>query len=177
MLPKVCEALVLVAQCTTTIALAAEDRQEQLAQPGAVSVPFESMKTYFSDVRLQGQGLVELVIGEWIQPSGLFGLTQRCLIELLRQLDEFLPRINFGKPVSERAVPTPSPADGAGFSYLKRDLVRMLGVLSHESKTVQDRVREVGGLPVVMNLCVIDERNPCKILFHFLVFALLANTR
>jgi len=82
-------------------------------------------------------------------------------LELLRQLDEFLPRINFGKPVSERAVPAPSPADGAGFSYLKRDLVRMLGVLSHESRSVQDRVREAGGLPVVMNLCVIDERNPC----------------
>ena len=49
-----------------------------------------------------------------------------------------------------------------GFSYLKRDLVRLLGVLCHGVKSVQDRVREAGGLPVVMNMCVIDERNPCQ---------------
>ena len=56
----------------------------------------------------------------------------------------------------------PAVADGSGFSYLKRDLVRLLGVLAHGVKDVQDRTREAGGLPVIMNLCVIDERNPCK---------------
>lgn len=55
----------------------------------------------------------------------------------------------------------PAVADGSGFTYLKRDLVRLLGVLAHGVKDVQDRTREAGGLPVIMNLCVIDERNPC----------------
>ena len=50
----------------------------------------------------------------------------------------------------------------AGFSYVKRDLVRLLGVLCAGEKVVQDRVRVCGGIPVVMNLCVVDERNPCK---------------
>ena len=50
----------------------------------------------------------------------------------------------------------------AGFSYVKRDLVRFLGVLCAGKKVVQDRVRDCGGIPVVMNLCVVDERNPCK---------------
>lgn len=51
--------------------------------------------------------------------------------------------------------------DGIGFSYLKRDLVRLLGILCHGIKAVQDRARLCGGIEVVMNLCVIDERNPC----------------
>jgi ataxin-10 len=62
----------------------------------------------------------------------------------------------------------PAVADGSGFTYLKRDLVRLLGVLAHGVKDVQDRTREAGGLPVIMNLCVIDERNPCMWALFFL---------
>lgn len=82
-------------------------------------------------------------------------------------LDFFLPRINFGKPVSSSGLANPqgtsvaSSVDSTGFSYLKRDLVRLLGVLCHEVRAVQDRIRMADGIPVVMNLCVIDERNPC----------------
>jgi len=66
------------------------------------------------------------------------------------------------------ATPPKDPAtedDGpvkAGFSYVKRDLVRLLGILCAGKSAVQDRVRACGGIPVVMNLCVVDERNPCK---------------
>jgi ataxin-10 len=85
--------------------------------------------------------------------------------DLLSLLDIFLPRIQFGKPVNSDGTPLSSdrspPADVSGFSYVKRDLVRLLGVLSHGVQSVQDRTREAGGLPVVMNMCVVDERNPC----------------
>lgn len=82
--------------------------------------------------------------------------------DCLRQLNLFLPRINFGKPVSPDGSPSLQRSQSAdGFSYLKRDLVRLLGVLCHGVRAVQDRTRVAGGLPVVMNLCVIDERNPC----------------
>jgi Spinocerebellar ataxia type 10 protein domain len=50
-----------------------------------------------------------------------------------------------------------------GFAYLKRDLVRLLGILCWRKKYVQDRIRLCGGIPVVMNLCVVDERNPCEL--------------
>ncbi|KAJ3893332.1 spinocerebellar ataxia type 10 protein domain-containing protein [Lentinula edodes] len=130
LLPKVCEALVLTAQCIITITLAAHS-----------------------------VGLVE------------------NLVELLRLLDRFLPRINFGKPVATSAGPTveqtkqketlapsvqaPTPAPGnPGFNFLKRDLVRLLGILCNEDRAVQDRLRKCGGIEVVLNLCVIDERNP-----------------
>ncbi|KAF9005974.1 spinocerebellar ataxia type 10 protein domain-containing protein [Cyathus striatus] len=144
MLPKACEALVLVTQCVTSICLDAEDITMTMSSE---SNPEENMKAYFNDARASGLGLVE------------------SLIELLRILDIFLPRINFGKPVkTETSAPSPlvptSIPDGAGFSYLKRDLVRLLGVLCHKDRAVQDRTRDVGGIPVVMNLCVVDERNP-----------------
>ncbi|GAC99138.1 hypothetical protein PHSY_006737 [Pseudozyma hubeiensis SY62] len=79
-----------------------------------------------------------------------------------------------------------------GFDHLKRDIVRVLGSLvyaptraaksdadasssdqngvdAHQSthtkdqiREVQDRVREKGGLFHVLNMTVLDERNPCK---------------
>jgi hypothetical protein len=67
-------------------------------------------------------------------------------------------------------------ADAAGFPYLKRDLVRLLGILCHNSKVIQDRVRSSGGIPVVLNLCVIDERNPCEFLFRPCVLACCGGT-
>lgn len=148
MLPKVCEALVLITQCIVTICLEAEEQQTRLDNGFPNSGPFTNMKNYFILKRHAEVGVVE------------------DLIELLNLLDVFLPRINFGKPVNADGTPITTAqskvADSSGFSYLKRDLVRLLGVLCHGVKTVQDRVREAGGLPVVMNLCVIDERNPCK---------------
>lgn len=90
-------------------------------------------------------------------------------LELLRLLDLFLPRIHFGKPVpSPQGVHSCQEAvsDPTGFSYLKRDLVRLLGILCQGTKAVQERVRRCGGIAVVMNMCVVDERNPCKF-FHF----------
>ncbi|KAF8075063.1 spinocerebellar ataxia type 10 protein domain-containing protein [Lyophyllum atratum] len=138
MLPKVCEALVLVTQSDQ----AKVDQTQDIA-----SEP--DLKAFFNETRSSDGGVVE------------------GLIDLLRLLDLFLPRINFGKPVSSTPsgpdiqTPTqPSAADPTGFQYLKRDLVRLLGILCHGVKAVQDHARACGGIPVVMNLCVIDERNP-----------------
>jgi ataxin-10 len=80
-------------------------------------------------------------------------------------VDRFLPRIAFGKAVAtsgESAVMPGSSQDTKGFAYLKRDLVRLLGTICYERKDIQNRIRECGGIQVVMNLCVIDERNPCE---------------
>ena len=105
---------------------------------------------------------------------------------LLRGFDRLLPRVMFGKPVDLSTLPLPPavshqqhpvstttvPPKGlateddapvkAGFGYVKRDLVRLLGISCAGERAVQDRVRACGGIPVVMNLCVVDERNPCK---------------
>ncbi|KAF9074916.1 spinocerebellar ataxia type 10 protein domain-containing protein [Rhodocollybia butyracea] len=121
LLPKVCEALVLVTQCIVTIVLAEQN-------PKAISP--RDFHAFFNQIRAEGLGLVEY------------------LVETLCLLDKFLPRINF------------ESLENPGFNFLKRDLVRLLGILSNEDRAVQDRVRECGGVQTVMNLCVVDERNP-----------------
>ncbi|PCH37555.1 hypothetical protein WOLCODRAFT_146708 [Wolfiporia cocos MD-104 SS10] len=144
LLPQVCEALVLVAQCLTTLAL---DTVEGSA------VAHDTRGYLCAAISSAGQGFVE------------------SLIETLRLLDLFVPRITFGKvvprPTPEVAqgqrTPAPqaqAPASAQGFAFVKRDLVRLLGIISSGNKTVQDRVRECRGIPVVMNLCVIDDQNP-----------------
>lgn len=145
MLPKVCEALVLVSQCVVTVTL---DAEKESSSHGTPSASLQNIRAFFNELRFENHSLAE------------------SLIELLRLLDRFLPRINFGKPVqnqpgSDGSVTTPlSNVSDTGFFYLKRDLIRLLGILCHEQKAVQDRVRQCGGIEVVMNLCVIDERNP-----------------
>ncbi|KAI0060979.1 hypothetical protein BV25DRAFT_1806517 [Artomyces pyxidatus] len=117
---------------------------------------------------LLSQSLVTLVLAEEDSaaapapapsPPSLAAKVART--ETLRLLDAFLPRIAFGKPVAASAAPAdPRAADPAGFAYLKRDLVRLLGALCHAHRGNQDRVRQCEGIPVVLNLCVVDERNP-----------------
>jgi ataxin-10 len=88
--------------------------------------------------------------------------------ETLRLLDIFLPRITFGKATPSPAaaaaggIGNPAAADAKGFAYVKRDLVRLLGTLVHDDRAAQDATRAAGGIPAVLNLCVIDERNPCQ---------------
>ncbi|KAG2122107.1 spinocerebellar ataxia type 10 protein domain-containing protein [Suillus clintonianus] len=139
LLPKTCEALVLATQCIVKISLLSEDQRAM--EPSA-----SDLGAIFRDATsTDGQGMAE------------------SIIELLRLLDAFLPRIYFGKavvdPVTDQTTPL-STAGSNGFSYLKRDLVRLVGVLCHRDKTFQDRIRVCRGIPVIMNMCVVDERNP-----------------
>jgi len=142
-LPAACEALVLLTQCMVTVSLAAENRA---SSKSSESLTRTNLKDYFNEQQSGKQGLVE------------------SLIELLRLMDLFLPRINFGKPVASSPLSAEKTYDKihdtTGFSYLKRDLVRLIGILCHKKRNVQDRIRECGGIPIIMNMCVIDERNP-----------------
>ncbi|KIP08818.1 hypothetical protein PHLGIDRAFT_68694, partial [Phlebiopsis gigantea 11061_1 CR5-6] len=126
LLPKVCEALVLVTQCLTSLCLISEE--------SANASPTQRTTSDKAPAVIRA--------------------------ETLRSLDLFLPRITLGKAHAQDTAGHARPSDPKGFSYLKRDLVRLLGILSSERRSVQDRVRVCGGIQVVMNLCVIDERNP-----------------
>ncbi|KAI0077713.1 hypothetical protein K474DRAFT_1044426 [Panus rudis PR-1116 ss-1] len=170
LLPKVCEALVLVTQCLISLLLREEEDVKPADSVTMVVGEPKTIRQYVTQARLRddGEGFVE------------------TLIDVLGLLDQFLPRIALGK-IAPTAVPvkqlreqaaklrnpseahassdatdgsTASQSDPKGFAYLKRDLVRLLGILSYRSRPVQDRVRECGGIPVVSNMCVIDERNP-----------------
>ncbi|KAF9786501.1 spinocerebellar ataxia type 10 protein domain-containing protein [Thelephora terrestris] len=167
LLPSVCEALVLMTQCLVTFALTSED--EELDFPIG-----DNPKDFLNAATVEeGVGMAEIVINVDYSSQGL-----------LQRFERLLPRVMYGRPVDLSTLPL-SPGVGhqthpasastappkvsstdnegsvkAGFGYVKRDLVRLLGVLCAGEKVVQDRVRVCGGIPVVMNLCVVDERNP-----------------
>jgi Spinocerebellar ataxia type 10 protein domain len=159
-LPSVCEALVLITQCIVTITLEVEGAPTDAG----------NLRSLFNSAQSEaGQGLIESLVGtsevSWIKSAHVS--TSLLWAELLGLLDLFLPRINFGKPVGRPSSNYEPVQDIPGFSYLKRDLVRLLGILCNEVKAVQDRVRECGGIHILMNLCVVDERNPCAYSFEF----------
>ncbi|KAI0372746.1 hypothetical protein BV20DRAFT_991022 [Pilatotrama ljubarskyi] len=170
LLPKVCEALVLVTECLTTVTLRAEEAAAARTVP--VHPSSELVSSSPKDILVgttasTGQGFVE------------------SLIETLRLVDAFVPRITYGKAVKRPVLPegedapvqgqkaTSSANEGGNpseaaqdaktaqaFAHVKRDLVRLLGILASGNRAVQDRVRECGGIPVVMNMCVVDDYNP-----------------
>ncbi|KAH9888932.1 spinocerebellar ataxia type 10 protein domain-containing protein [Cubamyces lactineus] len=188
LLPKVCEALVLVTECLTTVALRAEEAATDAGRPrmsaaaevdagASVSEQLTPKELLVSATASSGQGLVE------------------SLVETLRLVDVFVPRITYGKVVKRPAPPGGEAppdegkraddqqqgheavwgqTDGSGnpvedahkaqvaqaFAHVKRDLVRLLGILASQNRGVQDRVRACDGIPVVMNLCVVDDYNP-----------------
>lgn len=63
MLPKVCEALVLVTQCMVTVAIEAEDNAVHMGLQEDDD-PKTNMKNYFNEVRTSGIGIIESLIGE-----------------------------------------------------------------------------------------------------------------
>ncbi|KAI1793579.1 spinocerebellar ataxia type 10 protein domain-containing protein [Ganoderma leucocontextum] len=166
LLPKVCEGLVLAVQCLTTIMLRAQETNAFSPSQTHVESAYPSSPNpvMVASATFPGQGFV------------------KSLIEILRLIGTLIPRITYGKVVQapstqgremfQDATPpmASNPRDAKqdpklvqaaqAFSHIKRDLVRLLGILALDNRAVQDRVRECGGLPVVMNLCVIDDYNP-----------------
>lgn len=63
MLPKVCEALVLVTQCMVTIAIEAEEYVDQTGVLEEDS-PKANVRNYFIEARPSGFGVIESLIGE-----------------------------------------------------------------------------------------------------------------
>ncbi|PIL25080.1 hypothetical protein GSI_12969 [Ganoderma sinense ZZ0214-1] len=175
LLPKVCEGLVLVAQCLTTITLRGQETNTMNPVP-----PSTAAGSPYPLSPIAGMITSEFLGQEFVE----------SLIELLRLIDTLVPRITYGKVVEVPSTQgqemglnaTPAVASNRRdpghdpkriqaaqvFAHIKRDLVRLLGILASDNRAVQDHVRECGGLPVVMNLCVIDDYNPCEPYFQAL---------
>lgn len=81
--------------------------------------------------------------------------------DMLRALNNFFPRTNPRNPSPPTATTTIQP-ELKPFSNLKRDLVRLLGVLTFNDTRVGDQVREYEGVQLVLSLTEIDEGNPCE---------------
>ena len=48
------------------------------------------------------------------------------------------------------------------FVGYKSNLVRVIGNVSFRNKAVQDRVREMGAIYLILNQMNLDENNPCE---------------
>ncbi|XP_065670775.1 ataxin-10 isoform X2 [Hydra vulgaris] len=42
----------------------------------------------------------------------------------------------------------------------KRDLIRLIGNMSYQNEAIQNEVHDSGGIPLILNACSIDEKNP-----------------
>ncbi|CAG8590089.1 6698_t:CDS:10 [Diversispora eburnea] len=81
------------------------------------------------------------------------------VIFLLIQADKTLPRVT--KAISSSI--TQNLQNGiTGFSHIKREIIKIIGNMSYENKIVQEEVRKMGGIPLILNQCNIDDNNPCN---------------
>ncbi|CAE6533478.1 unnamed protein product [Rhizoctonia solani] len=144
-LPLVSAATVLVSQMLSTTLMAEQTAWEKSTDKQVAGRPI------LNTLRDPSNAFVELII------------------DVLRRLDELLPRIQFGVAKSTVAgagagAGTPLPdresLPASRFQFQKRDLVRLLGILVHDDPDVQTRVREAGGVQLILGLCAIDENNP-----------------
>lgn len=157
-------ALMLTTECLAAIALAAQERSDEEAFGGPMAVPGGDEAVVAAMKGRSGAAgdaaTVQDTDGKGIVPQ---------LVAVLGAGHAFLPRIKPGAfsldPSSTATAfpPTQTPADADAaalpFSNLKRDLVRLLGVLAYNDPELGDVVREAGGVPLVLAMTDTDERN------------------
>lgn len=133
-LPKVLIGLVLDAECLGSIVLSAQRRTDAVkeARKRGTTVPTQQPG---GDEEIVAELKSESFIGE--------------LVSALQATDAFLPRVK----------PTAEPDTTLPFQNVKRDLVRLLGLLAYDDTKVGDIVREKGGVELVLGMCETDERN------------------
>ncbi|KNC97859.1 uncharacterized protein SPPG_06855 [Spizellomyces punctatus DAOM BR117] len=81
------------------------------------------------------------------------------LLTLLNLASKLYPRSTLSKRSSSDATPA-SSVPPQGFFMIKSDTVKVLANLCYEAKEVQDEIRRIGGIPVILNECRVDDNNP-----------------
>ncbi|RIB16576.1 spinocerebellar ataxia type 10 protein domain-containing protein [Gigaspora rosea] len=80
------------------------------------------------------------------------GIIASC-ISLLVQADKTFPRVT-------KAMSSPLQQGISEFAYIKRDIIKVIGNMAYNNSFVQDEVRRLGGIPLILNQCNIDDNNP-----------------
>ncbi|SAM00249.1 hypothetical protein [Absidia glauca] len=71
----------------------------------------------------------------------------QVIIELLRQCERMVDWKD-------------KEASKLGFDYVKREIVKCLGALCYKDKDIQDEIRTLGGIALILNQMKIDDTNP-----------------
>ncbi|ODQ53900.1 hypothetical protein SAICODRAFT_34512 [Saitoella complicata NRRL Y-17804] len=89
-------------------------------------------------------------------------------IALLGAANTYVPRRTIkhssggvsSSPLDPTAESTSSPESMKAFAFVKRDTVRLLSTLCYKSRFVQDEVRRLHGIELVLSQCNVDDDNP-----------------
>lgn len=107
-----------------------------------------------------------------------YALTQKSivktLVELLHVAQKHLPKANKLSEYMEANDSTESYEDQhKKFPLVKGKIICLLGILTLGNRNVQDEIRQLQGLELVLSNCIIDINNPCKFPVNVLVFPLI----
>ncbi|CAA6669565.1 unnamed protein product [Spirodela intermedia] len=86
----------------------------------------------------------------------------RHLLGLLRDLEppSTVRRALHRRPSSEAASPPSSPSKVCPYRGFRRDLVAVIGNCTCGRRRVQDEIRQLDGILLLLQQCVVDEENP-----------------
>lgn len=103
--------------------------------------------------------LKEILAGDKLAVAPSEGLLEDVVPSIVSVLG--YARKHFPRPTGGRVDPeSTSITTWVHLRYLKRNCITILANLSFENRRVQDEVRRLGGLPLVLEQCQIDEMNP-----------------
>ncbi|BFZ59691.1 hypothetical protein YB2330_000706 [Saitoella coloradoensis] len=106
----------------------------------------------------------DLSARETLLKNGILEVT----IALLGAANTYVPRRTIkhssggisSSPLDPTAESTSSPESMKAFAFVKRDTVRLLNTLCYKSRFVQDEVRRLHGVELVLSQCNVDDDNP-----------------
>ncbi|KAI9483386.1 MAG: spinocerebellar ataxia type 10 protein domain-containing protein [Benjaminiella poitrasii] len=139
---------VLAGRETVKVLISMRDQGASQLQPDQIS-------NVYSAIVLLFQIINELFIldEEDQQSRGLKDiLTKANTLQLVIDIFGHLEMLKL--PTTEKEKPE------IGFNYIKRECVRFIGTMCHKDRFMQDRVRELEGLPLILSQMKIDDSNP-----------------
>lgn len=83
----------------------------------------------------------------------------KCAIDLLQQMATLGKQDNVFAVLNKAADASQANQNHPLFGF-KKDLIRLLGNMVYKNRQNQDRLRELGGIPLILDHTTIDSRNP-----------------
>ncbi|RDD41597.1 Ataxin-10 [Trichoplax sp. H2] len=87
-------------------------------------------------------------------------LLVRAALELLRSIYEVDQQSDGGIFSKIQDTPTELNNPGSHTDNLKKNLIRLIGNMSYRNRIIQDEIRILGGIPLLLNQCRFDVCNP-----------------
>ncbi|XP_064473246.1 ataxin-10-like isoform X2 [Ornithodoros turicata] len=107
-----------------------------------------SIHPSFSSVLKENEALLEMVV-DILKTVHFLGKAEKNVFSPVQHIDDLAEAQDGASELAENPV----------FGF-KRKLVRLIGNLCHASRKNQDLVRNMEGIPLILDVCNLDARNP-----------------